>query len=131
MTRTVSPESTRFFKYVAVGALAFIVDYATTSMLVDVVPLIVANSLGFFVANVFNFFVAHGWVFGQAYTSEHLMRSYAAVRGVSAIGLLLNDAVVYVFVVHLGLALLPAKAIATVTVLLWNFLARVFFVYKR
>ena len=48
---------------------------------------------------------------------------------VSIVGLLLNDAVVWVLAIVFTLPLVLSKVIATVAGLIWNYLARVWWVY--
>lgn len=122
--------STKVMRYAVVGIVAFAIDYATTRLLVDFLPLLVANTIGFLIANTVNFCMAHRWVFGFAWTKEKLLSTYFAVLGVSVVGLMINNMVVWVSVGVVGVTLLFGKVLAAAIVMLWNFLARLFWVYK-
>lgn len=116
-------------RYLVVGTLAFAIDYGVTRALVAWLPLLVANSIGFLVANAFNFLAAHRWVFGHSFDRAIVARAYGAVLGVSVVGLLINDAVVWTWVAWLGWPLFPGKALATLVAMAWNFMARRAWVY--
>lgn len=117
-------------RYVVVGSLAFCVDFGVTWLALKTLPLLAANTIGFIVANVFNFLFAHGWVFGARFERKRFVPVYAAILTVSLVGLLVNNAVVWVLVGLVGMGLLPGKIIATLAALGWNFTARRFWIYK-
>jgi putative flippase GtrA len=122
--------TTKVIRYGLVGVIAFVIDYGITKWLVAFLPLLVANTIGFIVANSVNFCMAHRWVFGYAWTKEKLLSTYLAVLGVSVVGLIVNNIVVWLSVGIAGASLLFGKVLATAIVMLWNFLARLFWVYK-
>ena len=117
-------------RYVVVGALAFCVDFGVTWLAIKGLPLLAANTIGFIAANAFNFLLAHGWVFGARFDRKRSVPVYAAVLTVSLVGLLVNNAVVWILVGLVGMGLLPGKIIATLAGLGWNFTARKFWIYK-
>lgn len=117
-------------RYIVVGVLAFCVDFGVTWLAIKVLPLLAANTIGFIVANVFNFLLAHGWVFGARFERKRFVTAYAAVLTVSLVGLLVNNAVVWILVGVAGMGLLPGKIIATLAGLVWNFTARKIWIYK-
>lgn len=119
----------RFARYVVVGTLAFAIDLAVLLLLAGVMPLLAANSIAFILANIGNFVMAHFWVFGGN-LQDLTLRRYIGTLGVSVVGLLLNDALVWCLaeIVHTGLVL--AKVVATVVALGWNYTARVLWVYR-
>lgn len=117
-------------RYVVVGGISFLIDYALTWTFLQVLPLLLANTLGFLCANIANFVLAHSWVFGRAFEREGLLRAWLSVLGVSVVGLVISDVVVWLAVVVLQWSLLWAKVLATAIGLLWNFLARLRWVYQ-
>ncbi len=123
--------TTKVMRYCVVGAVAFGIDYGVTLLLVEFTPLLVANSIGFLVANVANFLMAHSWVFRHEWNLDKMVGIYLSVLLISVIGLILNNAVVFAMVGLAGLSLLFGKVVATATVMAWNFLARLLFVYKK
>lgn len=119
----------QFARYAVVGAIAFAIDYLLTAWLWRYMPLLLANTLGFAIANVANFLLAHRWVFGQAFEVRTLWRAYVAVFGLSVGGLLINDAIVWLWAGVMALPLLPGKVIATLVALVWNYAARRLWIY--
>lgn len=116
--------------YLWVGGIAFVIDAGLLMLLVKSgLYYIAANTVSFMIANVFNFFAGHYWVFHGSRQSNGIFRIYAAVLAISIAGLLINDAVMYVAVDHVALSVLPAKVLATIIVLFWNFGARKRWVY--
>lgn len=120
----------KFARYIVVGLVAFAIDYGVLVLLAERIHLVLANSIAFLVANAANFLMAHGWVFGRS-LDRRAAPQYAGVVVVSLVGLALNDALVWTAVEVAGLALLPAKAIATGVTLFWNFAARTAWIYRE
>lgn len=117
-------------KYLAVGGAAFLVDFGVTWLAFPLLPLLWANTLGFVVANLFNFMAAHQWVFGAPFERSGLARTYLQVFAVSVIGLVINNAVVWLLVGQMAWLLIAGKVVATGLGLLWNFAARKYWVYR-
>ncbi len=117
-------------RYCVVGALAFAIDVSITMALARVVHYLVTNTVAFLLANAVQFVVAHRWVFGRAFEPGALPRLYVATLAISAAGLLLSNALVYLGVGILGQALLPSKVFAAVVVLVGNFALRRMTIYR-
>lgn len=133
--RLVAPDDTmtaRMLRYGAVGLIAFAIDFGVTAWLFRAMdaPLLVANTVGFLIANVANFLLGHWWVFRDRRDSRRWMRAYAATLAVSIVGLLLNDAMVWISVAVVDWPLLIGKVSATAVVMLFNFFARHHWVYR-
>jgi len=125
--------SRRVLRYGVVGLVAFAIDYGVTAIAITVmlVPLLLANSLGFVVANVANFLLGHWWVFRDARGGRHWLRAYVGTLGVSVVGLLLNNAIVWLAVGLMGGPLLGGKVAATAIVMGFNFFIRHGWIYRR
>ena len=117
--------SFQFFRYVLVGAAAFIVDLTLLVWLAALgMHYLAANSAAFLAANLFNFAAAHRFVFASSARTSDGRALYLVVLAISVVGLALNDLLLYAATAGLGLALVPAKITATLVTLLWNFAAR-------
>ena len=123
--------STPALRYAVVSGAAFVVDVGLLLLLSDSMPLLIANSIAFLVANIAQFFVAHIWVFNAKLSDPRLVRTYMLVVLISIIGLLINDLVVWVSVVALGIGLVAAKLLATVVAWSWNYQARKKWIYRE
>jgi putative flippase GtrA len=123
-------EINRFSRYVVVGLVAFVIDLTCLLVLMDHMHIIAANTIAFIVANLANFFLAHTWVFEQSPESANV-RTYLKVFVVSVFGLAINDAVVWLTAVVIGLPVIVSKVLATGAGLVWNYVARIAWVYAR
>lgn len=123
-------ELIRFSRFLTVGAIGTVLDFSILTLLkLAGFPTLVANSLSFTAGLINNFTWNRLWTFGdviQANWRRQLLQ-YAAV---SLIGLALNDLLVVSLEGMLGAWLglpewgyLPAKVIATGTVVFWNYFA--------
>lgn len=118
-------------KYFVTGAVAAGVDFAIFAALVKGVgwPWYLAATVSFLVATAVNYVlsVRHVFTSGIRFGKRH---EIALIFLVSAIGLGVNQAVLYVLI-RQGVAVLLAKIGATGTVFLWNYLARHQFVFRE
>ena len=130
-----SKEAERFLKFAVVGTIGFIVDFGLLFILkefVGVESTILANTISFSAAVVSNFTFNRFWTYHDSRTKK-LGSQLVQFTMVSLIGLLINDLIVH-FLEHPFQLLLdsnltflpvdgyiPAKVIATIVVLFWNF----------
>jgi len=127
-------EAERFLKFAVVGTVGFIVDFGLLFILKEFagLPTIIANTISFCAAVVSNFTLNRYWTYPDS-RSKKLSAQLIQFTLVSLVGLLINDIIV-VFLEHpfqslldTGVTLLPiagyipAKIVATVVVLFWNF----------
>ena len=112
-----------------VGTVAFAIDLGSLLVLAQYLHVIAANTIAFVIANAANFLMGHVWVFERPLVTISL-RTYARVLLISVIGLAVNDAVVWLSAIAVGLSLLISKVIATLVGLVWNYAARVSWVYR-
>ena len=122
----------RVAQYFGVGAAAAAVDIALFAL--------VAGYFGYnyLVVGCATFVLATGvnYVLGVRFVFESGVRFARAheivlVFAVSAVGLVLNQAALYVAVGRLGAPLVPGKLLATALVFAWNYLMRARVVFRR
>ncbi len=118
-------------RYATVGLASFLIDFGATWLFVQFLPLLVANTFGFATANIANFVMAHRWVFGYPWERKRLVTMYLSVLGVSVVGMLINNLVVWWLAGVIGTSLLLAKIAASAIGMGWNFLARVSWIYNK
>ena len=121
----------RVAKYFGVGAVAAAVDLSLFSLFAGVLKynyLIVA-CVTFVLATAINYALSVRFVFesGVRFVRHH---EIALVFAVSAIGLALNQTVLYAAVEFARLHVVLGKVVATGVVFLWNYLARSRFVFR-
>lgn len=127
----------QFISYFFVGGIAAIVEWIFFALLSNVLDInyIIATCLAFVFSTATNWMLGRLWTFKDNKTYKNKKaKEIFLVFAVSAIGLLLNMGLMYLFVTILGLntSLLKtiSKVIATGIVFFWNFFIRKYVVYK-
>ena len=115
----------RILRYFVVGGVAATVDIGFFFLFAKLAGFnyLVVAPLGFVLATWVNYQLSIRHVFrsGARFSRG---REILLVYAVSAIGLLINQAVLYVLVDRVGAELMLAKFTATVTVFFWNYAMR-------
>ena len=119
----------QFIKFCAVGGSGVFVDFGVTYLCKETLRLnkYVANSLGFTVAATSNYLLNRFWTF-QSHNS--IPAEYLKFVGISALGLGISNAVVYLLTEKLRLNFYLAKLLAIGAVTMWNFFMNYFFTFN-
>lgn len=150
-------EAERFAKFLLVGTLGFLIDFGTLMFLVEVVDvpsrvadltgyartigLVLANTVSFTLAVLSNFTLNRYWTYPESRTKRKRVQLPQFVV-VSVVGLLLNNLILALthtpfdhllamveFVPDAIDGYVPAKIVATVVVLFWNFFINRYWTY--
>ncbi len=135
-------EAERFVKFVIVGTIGFIVDFGTLTFLVEVVgfPPLLANTISFSLAVLSNFTWNRYWTYPES-RSKRKRIQLVQFAVVSVLGLLINNLILYLLLEPFNTLLdsagmfppetgyIPAKIVATIVVLFWNFFINRFWTY--
>ena len=150
-------EAERFAKFMVVGTIGFIIDFGTLAILIEVVDLpgmvaentqfseeagrVLANTISFTLAVVSNFTFNRYWTYPES-RSRRKRVQLPQFGLVSVVGLLLNNLIfalstplftlileTLTFVPEAIPGWIPAKMLATVTVLFWNFFVNRYWTY--
>src|SRR5258708_32824463 len=121
-------EPHRLARYMAVGLISTAVDFTILVMLKSLgMPTLAANSLSYGAGFLTSFALNYLWTFSGSRT-KHVSLHFAQFLAVGICGLLLNNALVLLFVPVIGQfiavpsnAYIPAKILASCIVLSWNF----------
>lgn len=118
-------------RYFFVGGIAALVDFGSFVFLIEVFGLgwFWAALIGFVLATAVNYLLSVRHVFesGIRFSRRH---EVALVFLVSALGLLLNQTMLYLLIDQQGLNVFLAKVLAMGVVFVWNFTARSRFVFS-
>ena len=127
----------QFFRYVVGGVIAFIVDFTTLSLVYRGLlkkwnySLVIGTATGFIVGTIVNYCISKRFVFNQVVSrtqsSAFEFLSYAII---GLFGLLLTEVGMYFGVKIVSYNYGITKVIVTGIVLIWNFLARRFLIYR-
>jgi len=150
-------EAERFAKFMVVGTIGFIIDFGTLAILIEVVDLpglvaentqfsegagrVLANTISFTLAVVSNFTFNRYWTYPES-RSRRKRVQLPQFGLVSVVGLLINNLIFALTTPLFNLILetltfvpgaipgwIPAKMLATVTVLFWNFFVNRYWTY--
>jgi putative flippase GtrA len=150
-------EAERFIKFLLVGTLGFILDFGTLALLVEVVKLpeiierstsfsahaglIFSNTISFSLAVVSNFTLNRYWTYPESRDKRKRVQ-LPQFTLVSVIGLILNNTILAILTMPFDRLLdqltflpirldgyVPAKIVATIVVLFWNFFINRYWTY--
>ncbi len=110
----------QFTAFAGTGAIATGIQYLILILLKELggLPAPWASGIGYGIAAFFNYQMKYHWVFASDRRHREAAPRYALV---SASGLTLNTALMYLFTEVLGMFYLLAQVITTGIVLVWNF----------
>lgn len=115
----------QIFKFGIVGVVATLIDFIFLYLFKDALnlPLLLANTLSFVISVVYNYWASLTFVF-DVNKEKSKKRNFIIFVVCSFIGLLLNDLMVYVITDKLGVYYMISKVIATIFVMVFNFITR-------
>ena len=119
----------RFIKFCVVGGTGVVVDFGITFLFKEKLKLnkYIANSLGFMAAASTNYLLNRWWTF-RSHDPE-VAQQYVQFVGISAIGLILNNIIIYLLNDKARLNFYLSKLIAIGLVTLWNFFMNYYFTF--
>ena len=127
----------QFISYFGVGGAAALVEWGLFFLLVYLfnTPYLVATVLAFVVSTTVNWILGRMFAFKNSNYKGKKTQELILVFVVSAIGLVFNMILMYLFVSVLGMNTnirkTVSKVLATGIVFFWNFLSRKYFIYKN
>ncbi len=118
----------QFMKFGVVGVIAFIIDYGLLMVLSQAFGMdpVIAAGISFTVSVIFNYVASMRYVFTHREDMSK-RREFVIFVVLSAIGLGINEVIIWAGVQAWGdgaLAVTVTKLIATVVVMVWNFVTR-------
>ena len=119
----------QFIKFRVVGGTGVVVDFGITFLFKEKLKLnkYIANSLGFMAAASTNYLLNRWWTF-RSHDPE-VAQQYVQFVGISAIGLILNNIIIYLLNDKARLNFYLSKLIAIGLVTLWNFFMNYYFTF--
>lgn len=125
MLKLISKTKVQFIKYVVAGGIATVHDFVVLYILTEFfqVYYLVSATLAFTVGITINYILSIKWVFDKRKFTNiyHEIMTFVLI---SFIGLLLNNFILWMLTENFLIFYLYSKAIATVIVLLWNYMAK-------
>lgn len=120
----------KFLKFCLVGFSGMVIDFGTTWVLKEKIKLnkYISNSTGFILAATSNYVWNRIWTFES--TDSGIVTEYLSFIGISIIGLVINNFVIYLLSDRLKMNFYLSKVFAIGVVTLWNFLMNFFFTFR-
>lgn len=135
-------EAERFIKFLIVGTIGFVVDFGTLTLLKETtaLPTAVANTISFTAAVISNFTLNRYWTYPDS-RSKSIWSQLGQFTLVNIVGLLINTTILLILESVFDSLLvnfpaipirgyIPAKMIATIVVLFWNFFVNRYWTYS-
>lgn len=115
----------QIIRFVAVGAVAFIIDYSILYILTDIFSIyyLISAALAFTISTIFNYIFSMIWVFKGR---KNISKKNELIMFVllSIIGLVINQVIMFILVEIISFYYMFAKIVATLIVMVWNFITR-------
>ena len=123
----------QFFRYVFVGGIATVVDWGILLVLTDLCNLyhLVSAIISFVAGLVTNYLLSKLLVFNASEARVNKALEFLGYALIGVVGLGITELIMYLFTDRMTLHYMLSKMIATVIVLIWNYLARKLFLYKK
>ena len=146
----------QFFRYCFVGGFAFVVDFGVLTFLVELfaMPHVVAATISFIAGLATNYILSTFWIFKKSNVNNRLAE-FTVFAIIGVVGLLINDAIIWLFQDFLGTNLIlggyqgtengeikyyifgtvqyymVGKIAATAVSFVWNFVARKLILFNK
>lgn len=119
-------------KFGIVGVIAFEIDFGVMAFLAEIIRLspVLSATVSFTLSVVFNYLASMRYVFSRR-AGLSRRREFAVFVALSALGLLINDALMWAGTAALALDYRLVKVVATAAVMVWNFATRKAFLEGR
>lgn len=122
----------QIFKFVIVGGVATIIDFASIFLFKEYlhIPVLIANTIAFCIATVYNYIASIRWVF-TVDESKNKKKTFVTFVVFSAIGLVLNDLIMWLTMELFNMYYILGKIVATCFVMIFNFVTRKLFLEEK
>lgn len=123
----------QFFRYVFVGGVATVVDWGVLFVLTDLCKLyhLISAIVSFIAGLMVNFVLSKLLVFNANEARVNKVFELLGYAVIGVVGLGITELIMYLFSDLAHLHYMLSKMIATAVVLIWNYLARKFILYKN
>ncbi len=122
----------QFFRYIFVGGAATLVDWGLLYILTDFVHIyhLVSAVIAFLLGLITNYFLSKALVFNANETRVKPLMEFLIYAVIGVVGLGITELIMFIFTDRISLHYMLSKVIATIIVLVWNFIARKKILYK-
>jgi putative flippase GtrA len=120
----------KFIRMALVGVAGTVVDFSVTYIFKEYVKVskYIANILGFSLAVINNYLLNRYWTFGGG--SGGIVEQFGIFVGVSLVGLLINNFIIYLLNEKGNVNFYISKVMATIVVVFWNFFVNYYYTFR-
>jgi len=121
----------QFFRYSVVGGGAFVIDFSSLYVLTEYAGIyyLTSAAIAFLLGLLASYLLSIVWVFNRR-TVERRWVEFGVFALIGVVGLGLNELFIWFFTEHFHLYYMISKLVATGLVLIWNFAARKFLLFR-
>lgn len=116
----------QFIKFGLVGVIAAVIDFGLLTVLTEYFNIyyLMSAAISFIIATIFNYLASMRYVFESRYGKSQRRQEAIIFLILSIIGLILNQILMWFFVDITAFHYIIAKVLATIIVMVWNFVSR-------
>lgn len=121
----------QLFRYITLGSISNIVDFASLYILTEFIGIhyTISVAISFILGTTTNYIISIKWIFKRG--TYNIYSEFSLVLIISAIGLLLNELIIYLLVEYLFFHYMFSKVISVIIVMFWNFFARKRWIFRQ
>ena len=118
------PQLTELFRFAYTGGVCFVVEFLCLTLLVELlhVPVLIATAIAFLISVAVNYILCVKWVFTGAKDGGAGVRATFLLT--SGMGFVLNEVLMWLLNIVLGVHYMIAKVISTLLVMIWNYFTK-------
>lgn len=118
----------QIFRFIIVGGIATVIDFVFLYIFKEFLNfnVIISNTLSFIISVIYNYIASIKWVFDVNDNKNNKIQFILFIV-LSVIGLLINNVILYLLTDKLNIYYLISKIIATLFVMVFNFITRKMF----
>jgi putative flippase GtrA len=116
--------------FLIVGGVAFFIDYSILFGMTSILGInyLIANCISFTISMIVNYILNLKFVFKA---DDNNINNFLKFIIIAILGLIINQIVMWVLTTNIGVYYLTSKIVATLLVMIWNFIMRKIFLEKR
>ena len=120
--------------YLLFGGLSFLLNFALFALFTEVfkISALISNAISWVICVLFQFFTNRKWVFdGSVNTREDFIKQIASFFGGRLFTLIVEEAMIIVFITWLGFNAMAVKLVAQIIVIVLNYFISKLIVFKK
>ncbi|MBE6882827.1 MAG: GtrA family protein [Oscillospiraceae bacterium] len=122
----------QFFRYIFVGGASFAADYVLLHIITELgVYYLISGAISFIAGLFVNYALSKLLVFSKKTTGAEKAKEFSVFAVIAVFGLIITEALMWLFTEKLLWHYMISKAAAAVIVLFWNFFMKKILLYRK